>query len=159
MEFEGTLGQKIILEEDYVTLKQTSFLGKLASADTIKIEYKNISSIEFQKTTFIQKGYIHFLVAGSGYVRDQEDDAKFVSKLNPYKIHFSSKKNSDAELLIEKINQKIKLVKNNNSAPSNSISNNPDILDQISKLASLKDAGVLTEEEFNKKKADLLSRL
>jgi hypothetical protein len=32
-------------------------------------------------------------------------------------------------------------------------------LDQISKLASLKDAGVLTEEEFNKKKADLLSRL
>ena len=131
MEFEGVLGQKIILEEDYVTLKQTSFFGKLGMADTIKIEYKNISSIEFQKTTFIQKGYIHFLVAGSGYVRDQEDDAKFVSKLNPYKIHFSSKKNSDAELLIEKINQKIKLVKNNNSAPSNSISNTPDILNKF----------------------------
>lgn len=35
----------------------------------------------------------------------------------------------------------------------------PDALEQIQKLAALKDAGILTEEEFNQKKADLLSKL
>ena len=35
----------------------------------------------------------------------------------------------------------------------------PDIIGQLEKLAALKNAGVLTEEEFNAKKADLLSKL
>ena len=35
----------------------------------------------------------------------------------------------------------------------------PDVLEQIEKLAKLKDAGILTEEEFNQKKAVLLEKL
>ena len=35
----------------------------------------------------------------------------------------------------------------------------PDILGQIEKLAGLKAAGVLSEEEFNQKKAELLAKL
>jgi Short C-terminal domain len=35
----------------------------------------------------------------------------------------------------------------------------PDIADQIRKLAELRDAGILTSEEFEAKKADLLERL
>ena len=35
----------------------------------------------------------------------------------------------------------------------------PDVMEQIKKLAELKEAGVLTEEEFAVKKAELLSRL
>lgn len=35
----------------------------------------------------------------------------------------------------------------------------PDILDQLTKLGALRDAGVLTEDEFSAKKAELLSRL
>lgn len=35
----------------------------------------------------------------------------------------------------------------------------PDILDQIQKLATLKDAGILSEEEFNTKKQELLSKM
>ena len=41
-------------------------------------------------------------------------------------------------------------------APS---SGQPDVLEQIAKLAALRDQGVLTEEEFSAKKADLLSRM
>ncbi len=36
---------------------------------------------------------------------------------------------------------------------------NLDIPDQIRKLAELRDAGVLTEEEFERKKAELLDRM
>jgi len=35
----------------------------------------------------------------------------------------------------------------------------PDALEQLQKLAGLKDAGIITEEEFNQKKAELLSKL
>ncbi len=157
MEFEGVLGRKIIMEEDYVSIKVTGFVEKLNGMPSVKIEYNNISSIELKQGDIWKKGSIHFIISGSGFERGTERN--FVPKQNPYLIHFSNDKYTDAELLIEKINQKIKLVKNNNSAPSNSISNTPDILEQISKLASLKDAGVLTEEEFNQKKADLLLRL
>jgi hypothetical protein len=34
-----------------------------------------------------------------------------------------------------------------------------DVMDQLAKLGQLRDAGVLTEEEFAAKKADLLGRL
>jgi hypothetical protein len=35
----------------------------------------------------------------------------------------------------------------------------PDLADQIRKLSELRDAGIITDEEFNSKKADLLSRM
>lgn len=35
----------------------------------------------------------------------------------------------------------------------------PDVLEQIEKLAKLKEAGILTEEEFNQKKLDLLAKI
>lgn len=35
----------------------------------------------------------------------------------------------------------------------------PDVFEQIRKLGELRDAGVLTEDEFNAKKSDLLGRL
>ena len=35
----------------------------------------------------------------------------------------------------------------------------PDAMEQLKKLAELKDAGILTEEEFNAKKAELLARI
>lgn len=38
-------------------------------------------------------------------------------------------------------------------------SGQPDVLEQIKKLSELKDQGILTEEEFNNKKTDLLSKL
>lgn len=34
-----------------------------------------------------------------------------------------------------------------------------DVLEQIKKLASLKEAGILSEEEFTSKKTELLSKL
>ncbi|MFB9333405.1 SHOCT domain-containing protein [Actinoplanes octamycinicus] len=35
----------------------------------------------------------------------------------------------------------------------------PDVVEQLTKLASLRDAGILTDEEFARKKAQLLERL
>lgn len=45
------------------------------------------------------------------------------------------------------------------SASSSPSPGNSDALAQLEKLASLKDKGIITEAEFNSKKADLLSRI
>ncbi|MEA4933213.1 MAG: SHOCT domain-containing protein [Lawsonibacter sp.] len=46
---------------------------------------------------------------------------------------------------------------NNETPPVSNINSN--VTEQIKKLSELKDAGILTEEEFNSKKADLLSKI
>ena len=48
-------------------------------------------------------------------------------------------------------------IKNDSSHKATNNSN--DVLDQIKKLSELKDAGILSEEEFNSKKTELLSKL
>lgn len=44
-------------------------------------------------------------------------------------------------------------------APDQTPAGGPDIPDQIRKLGELRDAGVLTAEEFEAKKAELLARM
>lgn len=46
-----------------------------------------------------------------------------------------------------------------NQAPQNVPADTQSILDLIEKLAQLRDAGALTDEEFNRKKSEMLSRL
>lgn len=58
-----------------------------------------------------------------------------------------------AESFTQAINNKIASVK------SSSENQNIDIASQIEKLADLKNKGILNEEEFNKKKNELLARL
>ena len=52
--------------------------------------------------------------------------------------------------------QRLEQKKNINNGSGN---NNSDILTQIEKLASLKDAGILTDEEFQEKKKSLLAKI
>ena len=49
--------------------------------------------------------------------------------------------------------------RNANEGNSNSDNSSTDVLKQIEKLASLKESGIITEEEFSQKKAGLLEKL
>ena len=42
---------------------------------------------------------------------------------------------------------------------SAAVAETPDVADQLAKLGQLRDSGVLTEEEFTNKKAELLARI
>jgi hypothetical protein len=50
-------------------------------------------------------------------------------------------------------------VKNQDKVVNSSVSQGNDIPAQIKKLAELKEAGILTEEKFASKKAELLARM
>jgi len=51
------------------------------------------------------------------------------------------------------------LMECNNSNSTLKSSSESDIIEQIRKLAELKDAGILSESEFDAKKSELLSRI
>ena len=62
----------------------------------------------------------------------------------------------------EKVYRQFMLLKigNNEIVEENTgVENNIDIPDQIKKLSELKESGIITEEEFNNKKTELLSKL
>jgi len=72
---------------------------------------------------------------------------------------FESK--SDFELVLERIEEVRDLFSNPGSGEPAGVSPGPahSIPEQIQELAKLRDAGILTEEEFSLKKADLLNRM
>jgi len=67
----------------------------------------------------------------------------------------------EAGRVIAIYHEKRKNLKEQKSAPQMVIQkeSQPDILEQISKMSQMKDAGILSEEEFNAKKAELLAKM
>ena len=157
MIFEGVLGRQIILRDEFVEINVTSLVERGLGIPSVKVNYENISSIELKKGDLWMKGSMQFMLAGSGYERGSERN--LLPKKNPYLIYIPFGKHDEALSLVNEINLKIANSKNKvvNSQPIQS--NNPDILDQLAKLSSLKDRGIITEDEFTKKKTELLSRL
>lgn len=109
------------------------YSNTLGISKTIEsFNYEFISSIDYS-TNYNKGASLSFYVSGNkismNYIRS-EDAKSFVAKVRP------------------------RIGKKNESSRSSN-----DITDQIKKLAELKDAGILTEEEFHSKKTELLSKI
>ena len=61
--------------------------------------------------------------------------------------------------VMHKIQSAFDNARNSSFAPNQTIIHQSDALDQIEKLAALKEKGIITEEEFQQKKAVLLSKI
>jgi hypothetical protein len=69
-------------------------------------------------------------------------------------VTFTKKALGDLEAVRDYIEQRLSVA----HGPAAAVGE-PDVADQIRKLAALRDEGLLTPEEFESKKADLLGRL
>ena len=116
--------------------KLVFYAKKITGYDLEVFPYSKISSFEMGKE-FLGH-YISFFSSG-----------------NKAKMKWIKMKKEDVKDFVDCVNSMIgkKNEIKNSEGPS------LDITEQIKKLAELKDQGVLTEEEFQSKKKDLLSRL
>lgn len=133
---QGTYGDKqglLVLTNERLFFFEKSLMNQTVE----EFEISAISSIEAQKKMSGERLVIH----ASG---------------NKSEIKNMSNGQSDA---ISRGFRSVKQQGSTPAAPAAPAPAAPDVLDQIAKLSSLKDAGVLTEEEFQTKKADLLDRL
>ncbi|PPH99745.1 hypothetical protein C5C95_06270 [Rathayibacter sp. AY1B7] len=110
-----------------------------------------VSSIQYKKGG-LTVGYIQLTVPGDA-------QKKFAGKTQTIQqdenaVTFYSKQNDEAKQFAEAVNEAIHAAHQGTAAPAA-----PDLADQLQKLAGLRDAGVLTEDEFAAKKAELLARM
>ncbi|SDY92951.1 Short C-terminal domain-containing protein [Evansella caseinilytica] len=143
-EFKGFTGTVIVTPKK-VILKYKRFLGPGKGEKEIRI--KSITGIQLKKPGFTN-GYIQFVYSGSSEVKGK---SAFDAANDENTIMINSKKQYNKFLkckeLIEQYQDQIE-----DSGGINPIS----AADELKKLAELKDAGILTEEEFNAKKKQLL---
>ncbi len=100
-----------------------------------------------KKTNMLTNGYIQFSFLGGkeakGSLMEATRDENTIMFTSVQQANFEK-----AKIIIEDILR-------NNSMSTNS--SNVSIADEIEKFSLLKDKGVLTEDEFNQKKKDLLN--
>jgi hypothetical protein len=157
-EFKGQNGI-IIVYDDYVAISRKSFGGFISQGGASgerRYFYKDIDSIEFKKPSFISNGYLKIMTAGT-----DETNAKvglLGSSMDSMKDQntvilraFSKKVGEEANKVYELVMQKVLDAKQNKST------NGDSKMDELKKLGELKDSGILTDEEFQKEKENLLN--
>lgn len=146
---EGVDG-KLYVYDNKVEIEHSGMLGTIAHGLSGRktIPMKSIQSVQFREGGSAVNGFIQFGVLGGnekqGGILNATDDEN--------SIVFTKKKNAEAYEIKEYIESKIYA----SNEPSTTIVNQVSSADEILKLKSLLDSGVITEAEFEKKKTQLL---
>jgi len=141
MEAKGVLGQLELLETK-IRIKRKGLLNWGKGDKEILI--KQISSIQFRKAGMLTNGYIQFAFIGG----QEAKGGFFQAAQDENTIMFKRGQQSAFEKMKEAIEKKIASMKDWETKPSN--------LDELEKLAALRDKGIISEEEFKAKKKQLL---
>jgi len=142
--------------EDRVCITTKGLVGLINKGlkGTKTIPFRSVTAIQFKKQTFFTAGYIQFSLQGGveskgGVLSAVKDENTFVFTDNAQAEEIKRY----VERRIKELQQPVVVVA---AAPATV---SADIPSQIRKLAELRDAGILTEEEFLTKKAQLLERM
>lgn len=147
MELKGKNGQ-LELYEDKVILRRKGVLAKMTQGFTTgdKTFYiRQITSMDLKLGGTFVNGYIQFTMGGSS---DKQKGA-FEAVNDENSIMFVKKNNEIAKKVVAKIEELQKEL----HKPQSSISG----ADELIKFKQLFDEGVITEEQFEKKKEEILS--
>ncbi len=157
-EFKGQNGI-IIVYDECVAISRKSFGGFISQggfAGERKYFYKDITSIEYKKPTFVANGYFKVLTAGSvetnakvGILSSSMDSMKDQNTV--ILRAFNKKVGEETDKIYELVMEKISDAKKGSTVQSSSK------MDELKKLGELKASGVLTDEEFQKEKEKLLN--
>jgi hypothetical protein len=141
--FKGRNG-KIELYKDFVRFDRGTVMGFLMQGLKGKkdIYFHNITSIQIKKPGFTV-GYMQFSIPGG----NESQRGVFNSLDDENTISFANKKDYEKALKIKEYIDKKTKSKNSNSSSS---------ADEIEKLHSLFQKGIITKKEFEEKKKKLL---
>ena len=131
-----------------VTISRKGVLGFLTQGlkgDKV-IKASAITSVQFKKVGMITSGYLQFSLMGGG----ESKGGVFDATKDENTVMFVKKQEQD----FERIRDAVQAVLN---APVVGAVAQPSVVDQLEKLAQLRDRGVLTATEFEVQKTKLLA--
>ena len=132
---------------------QKGIFSKSPGQITGELLISDISDIKYQEPGF---GAGAFILVKRGTNQTTVDDGKLFNypNGNSYGLSFQKKSLETSKEVYEHLMEKIKSASKENSKP-----NDTNALDDLKKLSELKDQGILSEEEFESKKKDLLDKI
>ncbi len=147
MEATGING-KVLLFKDVVRIKRIGVGSVLSGASKVEkdILISQIVSIQFKKAGLFNNGYIEFILLHNHERHNKDSDYEIYDSIVTYRPGQQNAFEAFREAL------EAKLTSGLNKAPSVATTD----LDELDKLASLRDRRVITEDEFNRKKKQLL---
>lgn len=145
----GTLKTHLTIDGDRISIERKHWTSYITNMEHPSFLISDIRSLDWKpKATFTEKPNLYFNVIGT----DRQKDMIGNRSNDPYCFYFEKKQ-------IEEMTEIYEYILNQKSKGSKVGENNNDIPSQIQKLSELKDNGILTEEEFNQKKKDLLDKM
>lgn len=146
-------GITFIVYDECVAFTQKGPLGFVAKgmSGERQIFYRDISSVQFKKSTPLLSGFIELFVIG--YNTQKQGGGLFKGTDNPNRFIFWNRYLPECEKMYNYIQQKIIDNKKESIILNQQISSN---VDEIIKYKNLLDSGIITQEEFEKKKKELL---
>lgn len=157
----------ICTDRRVIVVKGGLMTGQTFGTNTFQLPYKNISGVEVKY--HLLSGYFEISAGGvQNVAKTFYSNADNAAK-SPNCVSLNSKQQRDnfqraCSFILERMasaefqKSNVSTEKGENTEYEISISN-PDLLVTLEKLAQLRDAGVLTPDEFKLKKDELLSRI
>jgi Domain of unknown function (DUF4429)/Short C-terminal domain len=156
----------LIVYEDRVVITRKTIMGFIAQGFTgdRTIPFSSISSIEFRKPSLLANGYIQFIVSGTlpvqaktsifGTTQESFKDPNTVV-LRAFNSNIPVKAEAIYQLILNKINESAK-IEGGKSMLTNDIKLS--VADEIRKFKKLQEEGIISQEDFDRKKQQLLEK-
>ena len=139
----------VYVYEDQVVIRRKGVFSLTAGKEN-SMPFSTITGVKFMEGNAITKGHIKFLIKGVTDTKAVSFGS--VSDSDRYAVLFGKKLNTEAVAIKNFVEEK--LAKNDDST---NIFNPLSSADEIKKYKELLDSGVITQEEFDSKKKQLLS--
>lgn len=148
-------GGRITLYEDRVKIKHEGLVGltKGIYKGDKEIPIDQITAIQWRDPSAVFSGHIQFTIMGGS------SDSR-AGSLDENSMMFNGNDKAEFARLKAEVEKRMAVFRQARlGGPAAAAPAAPDFADQIRKMSELRDAGILTEDEFSAKKADLLSRM
>lgn len=136
-----------------VVIRREGFVARSTHGRSEKAyPVRSIGAVKFKSATSLVNGYIQFSVSGESSKKSIGFGKSQDASKDENAVLFRKSALGDFEAIRDAIREA-------QAAGPQPVVAAPDLADQLAKLAALRDQGVLTEEEFAAKKAQLLERM
>ena len=115
-----------------------------------RIPVRSLSAVQLKQPGGLTNGFIQFTIAGGRESSARKGNRTVAAANDENSVLFTKAQQAVFAELRDAINEAL-------ANPEGSAG--PDLAGQLQKLAALRDQGVLTEDEFAAKKADILGRI
>ena len=147
------VGGYVRFDGNFVVLRRTGIGRGVVGKGEKRIPLRSVTAIQLKPAGAMVNGFIQFSLSGGDERRSTFGKQTFVAAGDENSMVFQRRDQGQFETLRDAV-EAATVAAHGGQVPSAK-----DPLDQLRKLAELRDAGIITEDEFAAKKADLMGRL